>query len=103
MIIVADPLYNDDHPGLLAGTIDDQLSLDGEARAMIMVPQRDETTVMLRAILLERLASKGTPVVCLEQSVVSGQDDWGEDGDEEAGQVSCWLGIFSRRTPLPSI
>lgn len=98
IIIVADPLYNDDHPGLLAGAIDEQLALDEESRAMVMVPQRDATTVKLLAKFRDEMASKGDPFVCLDETVVAGQDDWGGDEDEEAGNVKCWLGIFGRHS-----
>lgn len=96
IIIVADPLYNDDHPGLLAGAIDEQLLLDVDARAMVMVPQRDATTVKLLSKFRHEMASKLHPFVCLEETVVAGQDDWGGDEDEDAGNVKCWMGIFGR-------
>lgn len=97
IIIVADPLYNDDHPGLLAGAIDEQLALDTDARAMVMVPQRDATTVKLLATFRDAMASVANSLVCLGETVVPGQDDWGADEDEEAGNVQCWLGTFGRR------
>lgn len=62
-----------------------------------MVPQRDVVTVKLLSALRDELASKPTPIVCLEETTVAGQDDWGASEDEEAGQVNCWLGIFARR------
>lgn len=96
-MIVADPLYDDNHPGLLAGAIDEQLSLSASARAMIMVPQRDAVTVKLLSALQDELASKPAPIVCLEETIVAGQDDWGATEDEEAGKVNCWLGIFARQ------
>lgn len=96
VVIVADPLYDDEHPGLLAGAVDEQLSLDGEARAMIMVPQRDNVTVKLLAAFRYEMASKSIPLVCLEETVVTGRDDWGGHEDEEAGQIRCWLGVFGR-------
>lgn len=94
---MADPLYDDEHPGLLAGAIDEQLSLDQEARAMIMVPQRDNTTIKLLANFRSEMTSKINSLVCLEETVVAGQDDWGGDGDEDAANVKCWLGIFGRK------
>ncbi|KAL1873022.1 Protein-lysine N-methyltransferase rrg1 [Diaporthe australafricana] len=97
VIIVADPLYDDNHPGMLAGAIDEQLSLHHDARAMIMVPQRDAVTVRLRSALCDEMASKPTPFICLEETIVAGRDDWGAAEDEEAGKVNCWLGIFARR------
>lgn len=96
VIIVADPLYDDNHPGLLAGAVDEQLSLDMDARAMIMVPQRDAITAKLLAAFKNEMASKSVPLICLEEAVVAGQDDWGSDEDE-TGQVKCWYGVFGRQ------
>ena len=64
---------------------------------MIMVPQRDVVTAKLLAALRDEMASKPTPLVCLEETTVAGRDDWGASEDEEAGQVKCWLGIFARQ------
>ncbi|KAJ0122174.1 hypothetical protein J7T55_002686 [Diaporthe amygdali] len=102
-VIVADPLYDDHHPGLLAGAVDDQLSLDANARVVIMVPQRDAVTVNLLSMLRQELASKTTPFVCLEETIVPGRDDWGASEDEEAGHVKCWLGIFARQNVVNKI
>ena len=96
-MLVADPLYDDDHPGLLAGAIDDYLSVDADARALVMVPQRDETTIKLLAAFRSEMDAKTPQLYCLEESLVFGQDDWGE-GDEDE-QVKCWLGVFGRRVP----
>ncbi|KAJ4407829.1 Protein-lysine N-methyltransferase rrg1 [Gnomoniopsis sp. IMI 355080] len=96
IVIVADPLYNDDHPMLLAGAIDEQLALNEDARAMVMVPQRDITTVKLLQTFKDEMASKIDSFECLGEKMVAGQDDWGADEDEEAGNVECWLGIFGR-------
>lgn len=97
VIIVADPLYDDVHPGLLASAVDEQLSLDTKARAMVMVPQRDAITVRLISAFKNAMASKPVPLVCLEEEVVAGQDDWGADEDDEAGQLKCWHGVFGRQ------
>ncbi|KUI58667.1 Protein-lysine N-methyltransferase EFM2 [Cytospora mali] len=97
VIIVADPLYDDVHPGLLAGAIDEQLSMDPDARAMIMVPQRDATTIKLLSAFRNEMASKSAPLVCLEETVVAGQDDWGGGDDDESGRVKCWYGVFGRQ------
>lgn len=35
-----------------------------------------------------------TPLFCDEEDELVGQDDW--VGNEDGGQVKCWLGIFSR-------
>lgn len=62
-----------------------------------MVPQRDAVTAKLLSVLRDEMALKPTPLVCLEETIVAGKDDWGASDDEEAGQVKCWLGIFARQ------
>lgn len=62
-----------------------------------MVPKRDAVTAKLLSVLRDEMASKPTPLVCLEETTVAGRDDWGASEDEEAGQVNCWLGIFARQ------
>lgn len=64
---------------------------------MIMVPQRDATTIKLLAKFRNEMTAKKNALVCLEETVVAGQDDWGGDDEEDAGRVKCWLGIFGRR------
>jgi protein N-lysine methyltransferase METTL21C len=94
---VADPLYDDDHPGLLSSAIDEQLAHNSNARVLVMVPQRDETTKGLLGTLRNELAQRTTPLLCLEESVVDGQDDWGHEHDDEDTQnVGFWWGIFGR-------
>ncbi|KAK7739889.1 Protein-lysine N-methyltransferase rrg1 [Cytospora paraplurivora] len=97
VIIIADPLYDDNHPGLLAGAVDDQLSLDSDARVMVMVPQRDVVTVKLLLAFKDEMASKSVPLICLEETFVAGQDDWGNVDDEESRRVTCWHGVFGRQ------
>ncbi|KAL2180244.1 putative methyltransferase-domain-containing protein [Thermothelomyces heterothallicus CBS 202.75] len=100
LIIVADPLYDDDHPTLLAGAIDEQLALGADARVLAMVPQRDEITRGLLSSLREELGRRPRPLLCLEEGVVDGQDDWGDEhgGDDDDGMrnVGFWWGIFGR-------
>lgn len=62
-----------------------------------MVPQRDAATVKLLANFRNEMAAKPNALVCLEETIVAGQDDWGGDEDEEAANVKCWLGIFGRQ------
>lgn len=97
VIIAADAIYDNNHPALLACAIDERLCLDKETRAMVMVPQRDTATIKLISTFKENMASKKTPLVCLQETVVAGQDDWGGDEDEDAAHVKCWLGVFARR------
>ncbi len=63
-----------------------------------MVPQRDEITKGLLATLRDELAHQHSPLQCLEENMVDGQDDWGEDDDDDDGKdrVGFWWGIFGR-------
>ncbi|KAH8179368.1 lysine methyltransferase domain-containing protein [Sarocladium implicatum] len=95
IVLVADPLYDDCHPALLASAISQHLDLNPESRAVVMVPQRDTTTIRLLNDFKQAMLKLDTPLVCIEEDYeLDGQDDWVED--DEAGQVKCWLGIFSR-------
>ncbi|KAG7293174.1 hypothetical protein NEMBOFW57_003220 [Staphylotrichum longicolle] len=97
LIIVADPLYDDDHPALLATAIDEQLALSPDARVLVMVPQRDEITKGLLETLRGELARRPSSLFCLEESIVDGQDDWGDDHDDDETQhVGFWWGVFGR-------
>lgn len=86
-------MYDDNHPALLASAISDHLALGSESRAVVMVPQRDATTVGLLASFKQAMLGLEMPLFCDEEDELAGQDDW--DGDDEAGNVRCWLGIFS--------
>ncbi|KAG5983824.1 hypothetical protein E4U55_007057 [Claviceps digitariae] len=97
IVLVADPMYDDDHPALLASAISQQLALDTESRAVVMVPQRDATTVRLLDAFKQAMRHLDGPLSCIEEDELAGQDDWIED--DEAGNVRCWLGIFSRDRP----
>jgi len=71
------------------------MSLDGNARAVVMVPQRDATTIALSWVFREAMQNQAIPLACVEGGIVPGQDDWGED--DETPQVACWWGVFQRR------
>lgn len=92
VILIADGLYDDDHPALLSCAIHDHLKQDKDARVVMMVPLRDITTRKLLVTFKTNLAQNDWPLVCFEEHSVEGQDDWGED--EDAQQVECWWGVF---------
>ncbi|PKS08238.1 hypothetical protein jhhlp_005180 [Lomentospora prolificans] len=95
IILVADPLYDDAHPELLHGAIINQLAFGGEARAIVMVPKRDEATIGLLGKFKELMTAQGEAALdCLEQGELGGEDDWEANDDEE---IKCWWGIFARR------
>ncbi|CAM1504292.1 Fc.00g018830.m01.CDS01 [Cosmosporella sp. VM-42] len=93
IVLAADPLYDDNHPALLGSAISQHLALGSESRAVIMVPKRDEITVRLIEAFKQTMLDLDTPLFCEEEDELAGQDDW---GNEEGGQVRCWLGVFSR-------
>ncbi|GAB0138933.1 hypothetical protein EsDP_00007152 [Epichloe bromicola] len=94
IVLAADPMYDDDHPALLASAISQQLALGAESRAVVMVPQRDATTVRLLDAFRQAMLDLDGPLSCVEEDELAGQDDWVED--DEGGNVRCWLGLFSR-------
>ncbi|PHH67011.1 hypothetical protein CDD81_4406 [Ophiocordyceps australis] len=94
IVLAADALYDDNHPALLASAIGQHLAIDAEARAIVMVPERDAATTRLREALKQAMLDLDSPIFCQEQDELVGEDDWGED--DEAGRVRCWLGVFSR-------
>ncbi|KAK1755006.1 putative methyltransferase-domain-containing protein [Echria macrotheca] len=97
LIVVADPLYDDDHPALLASAIDAQLDLGTEARVLVMVPERDDVTRGLLRMFRLELGRTETPLCCVQEGTVAGEDDWGNgDDDDDARQVGFWWGIFKR-------
>lgn len=93
IVLAADPLYDDDHPELLSSAIRAQLMEDADARAVIMVPQRDLTTRKLVAKFVMAMEASGLTV--LEKHTLVGQDDW--DEDEESSGIECWWAVFGRR------
>jgi hypothetical protein len=94
LVIVADGIYDDDHPDLLADAVHQQLSREEEARALIMVPLRDETTKRLLSIFRNKLAEEARQIICVQEDTVPGEDDW--DGDDDSHTLDCWWGVFKR-------
>ncbi|ODA76107.1 hypothetical protein RJ55_08390 [Drechmeria coniospora] len=97
IVLVADPLYDDDHPRLLATAIEQHLALGDSSRAVVMVPLRDPATVCLLESFRKAVQDLETPLFCVQEDELAGQDDW--TGDADGGRVRCWLGIFSRAQP----
>ncbi|KAI6086692.1 putative methyltransferase-domain-containing protein [Hypoxylon rubiginosum] len=93
IVLAADSLYDDDHPELLASAIDAHLMADKDARAIVMIPQRDLITKKLVVKFLSIMRTSG--LAALEEHSLVGQDDWDGD-DEESFEVECWLSIFGR-------
>ncbi|KAK9437628.1 S-adenosylmethionine-dependent methyltransferase-like protein [Metarhizium brunneum] len=94
IVLAADPMYDDNHPALLASAIGQHLALGTESRAVVMVPKRDSTTIRLLEAFRQAMLDLDVPLFCVEEDELAGQDDW--VGDDEGGHVRCWLGVFSR-------
>ncbi|KAI2616026.1 hypothetical protein GGR54DRAFT_649679 [Hypoxylon sp. NC1633] len=92
IVLAADPLYDDDHPELLTSAICAHLMDDSDARAVVMVPQRDLITKKLVSRFLSVMAASDLTVI--EAHTLLGQDDW--DGDGEDSEIECWCAIFGR-------
>jgi len=87
-------LYDEEHPALLAGALHEQLSLSPSARAVVMAPLRDEATREFVSKFQEELCHQRQPLQCIEEGIVTGQDDWGEDEDGQT--VDCWWAVINR-------
>ncbi|CAK7269514.1 Protein-lysine N-methyltransferase rrg1 [Sporothrix epigloea] len=104
LVLAADPIYDDEHPVLLASAIDAQLALDvrhcadgvnghGVAekppvspRAVVMVPLRDQRTREMAAMFVSEMAQRR--LVPVDEGEIAGQDsDWGYNGG--GGTVAC--------------
>lgn len=102
-MLVADPLYFDNHPVLLASAIASNLALGSESRAVVMVPKRDNTTVKLIDVFKQTMLDLELPLFCEEEDELEGEDDYGDETGEdgEPRKIGFWLGIFSRGgTPI---
>ena len=87
-------LYDDLHPDLLASAIFDHLSLAAGARAIVMTPLRDDFTVANISTFQQAMARGDSPLTCVDQGEVFGQDDWALGGTDP---VKYWWGMFARR------
>ncbi|KAK4555939.1 Protein-lysine N-methyltransferase rrg1 [Recurvomyces mirabilis] len=103
LILVADPIYSPDHPGLLVNAIEYHLSRDMAARVVVEMPVR-EAYASERRDFLDRMLGLGL-VVCEEGEEV-GYDDWGGsageivNGEEGAlgAEVRCWWSVWGWKT-----
>ncbi len=94
IVLVADPLYDDNHPDQLAEAIDDHLSVEGSSRVLVMAPRRDEVTVGLISAFKTAISRPKYHMVGVGEGVAMGRDDWGDD--DETAAVDCWWGVFMR-------
>ncbi|KAI0444352.1 putative methyltransferase-domain-containing protein [Xylaria telfairii] len=95
ILVTSDSIYDDDHPELLSSTIHENLLDSAESRAIVMVPLRDQTTNRLIAKFRSSMNAGASPLITLEEHILAGQDDWGDDDDSQT--VECWWAIFGRQ------
>ncbi|PQE25242.1 glucose-inducible SAM-dependent methyltransferase Rrg1 protein [Rutstroemia sp. NJR-2017a WRK4] len=93
IILVSDPFYDTQHPGLLAGVIPKYLKeLDGRSRVIVSVPLRDAATRAMKDDF-ESLMKKSN-----YELLVHGRerclDDWEESAQDENDSVYCWWSIW---------
>ncbi|KAI0107727.1 putative methyltransferase-domain-containing protein [Nemania sp. FL0031] len=96
VILVADGIYDDDHPALLSLAIHRQLLDNLESRAVVMVPIRDQIAKGLITQFRSYMSDSALSLVVLEEHILTGQDDWGDD-DDETRAVQCWWAIFGKQ------
>ncbi|RYC59856.1 hypothetical protein CHU98_g6350 [Xylaria longipes] len=95
IILASDGIYDEDHPELLSSAIHENLLDSAESRAIVMVPLRDQITKRLIAKFRSSMNAGTLPLIALEEHVLTGQDDWGDDDDSQA--VECWWAIFGKQ------
>ncbi|KAI8955065.1 putative methyltransferase-domain-containing protein [Xylaria longipes] len=95
IILASDSIYDEDHPELLSSAIHENLLDSAESRTIVMVPLRDQITKRLIAKFRSSMNAGTLPLIALEEHVLTGQDDWGDDDDSQA--VECWWAIFGKQ------
>lgn len=87
VVVAADPIYDKEHPALLAGVIAKRLEKGGKARAVVEMPlragyerERNEFRAQMRQ----------GGLVLRDEGVEVAWDDWGVGG----GEVECWWTVW---------
>jgi predicted nicotinamide N-methyase len=89
IVLAADPLYDDDHPALLANVVQKFLQDDEASRALIAIPMRDNTTIALSEKLSNLMTENGFLVDCSGEEIC--QDDWeASNGPEVKLRWTFW-------------
>lgn len=101
LILVADPIYDEEHPALLASAINAQLALPSEGddnkspRAVVMVPLRDRQTEKMAAMFVAEMAER--KLVPVDEGEIAGQDgDWESGGAGVGCEFTCSWWVFHR-------
>lgn len=81
-------MYDDEHPGLVANMIRTFLKRDGESRALVAVPLRDQKTTEMAADFKEVMFKMGFSLVVKGEEVC--RDDWEENEEQGVGVACSW-------------
>lgn len=87
IVIAADPMYDDEHPGLIAQMVTKFLKRDTASRALVAVPLRDDHTQLMAAAFSDSMRNSGFSVVY--QGLETFKDDW-KSTDEVQVQWNIW-------------
>ena len=94
--MASDPMYDDEHPELVARMIEMFLKRNKDARALIAVPLRDGKTEHMAAAFQEVMTEVGFSLLVQGQEIC--KDDWKEN-EAEGNGVECWWAIWSWARP----
>lgn len=87
LVVAADPIYEPEHPGLVARMVGTWLERGGGARAVVEMPLRAGFEGE-RAAFRACMAAEGLVVV--GEGEETGRDDWGD-----GGEVRCWWAVWA--------
>jgi len=93
IVLAADPLYDDNHPELLASTIDKYLRTDRDARVLVMVPMRDRCTKGLWEEFHRKMTQRS--LFPGKSGIVTSGDDWFVDNEDDE-EIICGWALFQR-------
>lgn len=96
IIIAADPLYDPDHPLILAKTVDTFLSKNIESRVIMAIPIRDKATRALADTLDKYMQDFSIMIRKIEIC----KDDWGhKDGEDTKLEWTVWRRCLKKNPP----
>ncbi|KAG0652038.1 elongation factor methyltransferase 2 [Hyphodiscus hymeniophilus] len=90
IVIAADPLYDDEHPDLVARNIKRYLKHHESSRGLVAIPMRDDHTRSMAQNFKKLMQECGLDLIQHGEEIC--RDDWAENDGEEV--VKCWWGIW---------
>jgi len=94
-VIAADPLYDIEHPELVANMIKTHLKFDRNSRALAAVPMRDKITKKLFTKFVELM--RDNDLQLRDQGEEFFQDDWHNSKDNKG--IKCFWSIWAWAIP----